>query len=395
MKKLILTFFGFFIILIFSGCQDYRGLDEITIVAGIAIDQSEKNPNMFDVTFEIVDNDNADSGDQPSSHLITSHGSSVFEAMMKANTHQERQLYFGNTEVVVISEKIAESGALVEVLDTFLRDYYIRDTVFLIISKENTAREIFEHKIYNNKVVSFILKNTMADADSTTESTHRVPVYRAYSQVISDRSLLTLPAFKFFDNESEDDESNDIILMPDGVGIFEDTKMTSYLEQSDIPTYLMSTEDLNGGNFVAFIEKKKSIGDFSTISLAIDKTTRKITFKPDEDELVFYVDIYLETAILALSSDIEDTNHLLLEDLSILCAEQLNEKVGNLIGNMQKEKKDIFGFADALYRKDFKRWEKIKDNWDEEFSKAKIIVRTKFLIQDTGMINAFYQVEEG
>lgn len=379
----------------FSGCQDYRGLNEITIVAGIAIDQSDKDPNLFDVTFEIVDNDNKSTSDQPTSHLITSQGSSVFEAMRKANTHQERELYFGNTEVVIISEKIAQSGALVEVLDTFLRDYYIRDSVFVIISREETAREIFENKIYNSKVVSFVLKNTMADAQSSTESTHRVPVYKAYSQIVADRTLLALPAFKFFKNESDDEESNDIVLMPDGLGIFEDTKMTGYLEQNNLPTYLMTTENLSNGNFVAFLDKKKSINDFSTISLGIDLTKRKITFEKEGDELVFYVDIHVDSAIISLSSKIDNTSHVLMEELSALCEEQLNEKVGNLVGNMQKSGQDIFGFADTLYRKDVKLWNEIKDNWKEEFSKAKIIVRADFLIQDTGMINAFYQVEEG
>lgn len=421
-KKLFISLLLIICMFALTGCQDYRGLDQLTIVAGMAIDQSEKDPNKFTITFEILDNENKNSNDPVSSKLISSEGSSVFEAMSNANSQLESTLYYGNAEVVVLSEQLAKNGALADVLDTFLRDYYIRDSIFIIISQEESAKKLFQYKEDENQIVSFNLKKNMADTEFTTESTHRVPIYRAYSTIIANRTSLTLPVFRFFpektddqdekgggesqgsqekkpeqedkSHEGEKEESNEkLILMSDGLAIFEKEKMVSHFDESELVNYLLCTENLQGGRFIAFLDDDDNFPR-DTVSLALGQTQKKLDFSYENGKLTLFVNIHLDSGILGISTKLNRLSQQDVLEISELCSEQLNQDITNMIQKIQKEKgQEIFGFADTIYRKDFKLWEQLSSDWTTHFSKADIVVTSEVSIEDTGMINGFYQVE--
>jgi spore germination protein KC len=63
----------------------------------------------------------------------------------------------------------------------------------------------------------------------------------------------------------------------------------------------------------------------------------------------------------------------------------LKKRVHIALTQAQKMNADIFGFADAFYRKYPKEWNRAKDRWDEIFPKVKVQVDRKAKITRPGL----------
>jgi spore germination protein KC len=48
---------------------------------------------------------------------------------------------------------------------------------------------------------------------------------------------------------------------------------------------------------------------------------------------------------------------------------------------------DIFGFGDLLYKEHPKEWNKVKENWNENFKDAHINVNVSSQINQTGILS--------
>lgn len=51
---------------------------------------------------------------------------------------------------------------------------------------------------------------------------------------------------------------------------------------------------------------------------------------------------------------------------------------------------DIFGFGEAIHRSNPEEWNKIKENWDEEFSDLTVNVKVDMKIRLTGTVNSSF-----
>ena len=114
--------FIIFIILIIassSGCWDYREIDKLSIVTGIAIDRGENSK--YRLTFEIVDTQEGGIEKKTKSKLIESEGETIFDAVRNASKVTSPRPYFGHMRIVILSEQIAEEG-VIDIIDFLNRD---------------------------------------------------------------------------------------------------------------------------------------------------------------------------------------------------------------------------------------------------------------------------------
>ena len=82
--------------------------------------------------------------------------------------------------------------------------------------------------------------------------------------------------------------------------------------------------------------------------------------------------------------DISKSKNLkLLEDT---LNKNTEKKILNVIQKVQKQYgTDVFNFGTAIHRKYPYRWKKLKDNWNDEFSKTDVSVKVKLTIQRVGL----------
>ncbi len=154
-KRMLLFALPVFCVVFLSGCWNYRELNTMTIVAGIAIDRVADNKG-YHLTFEVLDIAEA-SGEKStsvSSLLIETDGLTIFDACRNALQRSDSKLYFGACKTVIISEDLAREG-ITPLLDWFRRDAEARSTMDVYISSEETAADILKHKAITNNIVSY------------------------------------------------------------------------------------------------------------------------------------------------------------------------------------------------------------------------------------------------
>lgn len=379
MRKRVFAFlFITTVCLFFSSCWDYRSLDELTIVAGMAVDKSENDPSLYSITFELVDLNATGNQDEMKSMLLESEGPTVFQAIHNASSKFHNEMYFGNMDVLILSEEVAEEPGLNKIINAILRDYSMRDTLSVLISREETARDIIMPQEGREGVASYNISQGINQKTTSLNSTKVYDLIGIYNKLSSGASNIALPAFRFV----EDNEKKQ--LKTDGAAIFKGDRLMSFLDEADMPYFLFITEKLNSGSYTFYTEN----GEYAT--LVLKSSSPEISFSHDEDGLVIHVGIKAVTGAIDLSPDHKNYSG---EDIARLENEagiSLNNRITELINTMQSEAgAEIFGFGIALSKKEPAYWVAVKDDWEAVFRKAKIIVNSEIIIKDTGFINRY------
>lgn len=120
------------------GCWNYREVESLAIVSGMAVDKAE-NRKDFLITIETVQIQGGK--ETPIKSLrIESTGKTVFDAVRHAIKISAKRLYWPHSEVVIISQEVAREG-IISVVDWVNRSSELRLTLNILVSKEKTAKE--------------------------------------------------------------------------------------------------------------------------------------------------------------------------------------------------------------------------------------------------------------
>ena len=131
--------------IILCGCWNYREIDTLAIVAGIAIDK-DIITKKYIVTTEIITTQMQGVSSIIGSELFTSEGDSIFGAMRNTIEKTGLRLFWSDAKVVIISESIAREG-IIPVIDWINRSSDVRPDIWLLISKGNSASEILKIRL--------------------------------------------------------------------------------------------------------------------------------------------------------------------------------------------------------------------------------------------------------
>ena len=88
-----------------AGCWNYRGLDQMNIVVGVAVDYNKENER-FQLTYEVADLSGEGKTSGPKGKLITSEGATIFEAVRNAKSKEADRLFFGSASHFPLSQPV-------------------------------------------------------------------------------------------------------------------------------------------------------------------------------------------------------------------------------------------------------------------------------------------------
>ena len=165
-SKLFLILILIILMMILSGCWNYKDIEDMVIAAGMAVDKDEDSGDYL-LTIEVVNNQPSGQGSESESKsvLIESEGKTIFDAMRNAIMKSGKKIFWGHCKLIIISESIAREG-IIPVLDMMWRDAETRPDIWTLISKEKTAGEIYKSKSELEDIISFYLDETINSVDS-------------------------------------------------------------------------------------------------------------------------------------------------------------------------------------------------------------------------------------
>lgn len=377
MKRVIAALLSMLLLLPLSACWSYRGLNEMTIVSGAAID-FDIETGIYHVSCEIVDVTGSNKETGAKAKLVEADGKTVFDAVRNAKKKLISKLYWGNTQVLILGKGLTEKGVLDSVVTWFNSNSECRETVDLIVSREKTARDLLTIPGLDNSIVSYEIRKIVDEDAYDTASLRPAQIYRIYNIMRSPGLELSLPAFENVKN------NNQTVVEASGQAVFKNDKLSGFLTSEQTKYLLFAVDEIQGG-ILTLSSNHSSVADTS-LEISKNRTSRsfsvengKITVKLQTDTDVYLnhaeegADLLNETKIQTIKDDIQ---------------KDLKNKIENLIGTVQQEyNSDILGFGNMIYKENPKLWEQVGPHWDEEFKNLKVEVQCTVNILNTSFLN--------
>lgn len=365
-----------FILLMFSflllGCWNYREVEDMNIVAGVAIDKGLHKEYM--VSIEVIES-SASKESPTTSRIIISEGNSVFDAVRNAIVVSGKKLYWSHNKILILSKEVAMEG-IVEILDWFHRDSETRSDVYILVSKENSAKEILEKKEKEDQVTSFNLQDILVNQKALSKAPD-VQIWKITSDIIAEGIMAIAPSIELA--KSTNNTCPEIL----GTALFKKDKLIGFLDECDTKYLLFLRNKIEGGLLNLNPENKK---DTPTVTLEIfdSKTKIKPIKKDNEVEINVFIDTHAAlAAIKGTKNYITDTE---LKKLEGEASDMIKANCAKLIKVMQSEySADIFGFGAKTREKEPKLWRIIGNNWENVFEDSKVNINVRVEIKNTAM----------
>lgn len=357
-----------------TGCWDYFGLEDITIVTGMAIDIDEET-NEYKLSFEVINSTSSSrQTNETKTEILESTGSTIFEAIRNVERRTMNVLYFSNAQVVIISNQIARKKGIYSIIDFYLRDSEIRETLNFTISKEKTAKELLMKNGIDNPINAFEMKKIISEDNSLALTTKNNQLYNVYNDLNCEGESLVLPAFHNIKNNNEQ------VIESTGIAVFKKDKLIDYLTVNESKDFLFVEDNVKSGVLALDINNDKT--DDVSIEITNSSTNKNFYYKNNKYKID--MNIKIDGIIAEFAGKHKKIDIKKINEIEKKTEKKIKYGIEKLIKKAQKELKvDIFSFGNLIYKTDPKLWKKIKKDWDDLFLETEFNVNVKVNIINT------------
>lgn len=310
MKKIIILV-G--IILLLSGCYDYKELNDMSIISAIGIDYVD---NEYQVSFEVTESSKDGSSTEIQTKLVTGSHSNISDAFNEAMNKTDKEVYLEHVELLVVSKSLAEYG-LNDCLDYIIRDTKINNNYFVVVS-DNPKEILTSHE--ENKSMSQI----MVDIVSYTQGNTNIDdLDILVSKYITGKEDIALPYITL----------NDKMIEYNKIAYFNEDKMVGEIDYKMYSFLVLDTKDIlftcNGNTIKAY--------------------DKKISLEVKNNKIV--INIKVNGQVNEISKDINLKDADSYSKLEKVMNEQIKKESIEFIDTIIDRDSDLLGFKDIYYKK--------------------------------------------
>ncbi len=364
-----------FLLLCFTvcGCWDYRGLNQLIIVSGIALDKNAESDDYI-ITCEIMELSGNVKQEGIKAKIVESTGRTIAEAVHNANKRVVYRLYFGHCNTVLVSEEIALDGELEKLMDWILRKSDVRETASIVVSVGQSAAQLLKLSGIDQNVVSNEISRILDEDDKSNSLSFDVAAYEMYNLLKTEGISLALPVFRMVKNDEE------MVVESNGLAVFKNATMVGMLSPLETKCFLFMINDVNGGILTCELPEKKGY-----FTLSIGKSSTKVTYRFAEDgHMIFTVKLKLTTYLSETAVTDEILQKETAEEYQTLAEQQLKEAVEETVKRVQREYgTDIFGLGNKINETDNLLWNTLKEGWEGIFRNTEVNVEPEIALLNT------------
>lgn len=371
-----------------SGCWDSRELNHWFILTGVGIDVTD-DPEIFNFTFQVANIKQEQSGlngggggggKDDSVVTLKAISPSLLRGVSDLNRDNDNKLLFQHNQIRLFGIELAQRN-IKEHLDLMLRDFQARLEVPMAVV-DGRAEDVLNLKLTHEPNSGIFLGGLFKDlADMSNK--YIVRLIDILHVFLDKTASPVLPIIKI--NQSENGEKG---LMIDGMAVFKGDKMIGRLNNDETLGYILSFGNVKKQNITVEEGEDKAVLHISNL-----KCKREITLSPDGKVSVrLKIDTKLNLAELHGFKNFKPPE--LVKHLEKLAQEKIKELILAAFSTAKELKADIFGFCTMINKKDPKKWEEIKDNWDDIFVNMDMTIEAKPKIKGTGQIAESLEMEE-
>ncbi|MCX7771648.1 MAG: Ger(x)C family spore germination protein [Clostridia bacterium] len=367
--------------ILFTGCWNYREIDMLDIVAGVAVDKGKDK--RFCITTEVI-RLKGGKDIQPFSQIVSAEGDTMFDAVRNLIAITGKRLYWSHAKVIIISEELAREG-VIKVLDWYSRDTETRADVDILISKQPQAKDIFAvgAESFGEDIISFGLDRMLENGKSLSKAP-KTEIWKILNNIEGEGISAITPTVSYAVVNGK--KSPNVI----GCAVFKGEKLIGFLDADETKALLFVQDQIKGG---ILIQTESSKDASIPLSLEIFKNKTKV--KPLLEGGKPSMEVSIETTVAI--DELEDGTNFMEENKKKIlekdAAKTLEEQITKLVQKVQKQfDSDIFGFGAKIEMDKPKEWEKLRNDWDKTFKSLSVTVSSSVHVRNSAMLAEPYKV---
>jgi len=386
-RKKIYIFILIIPMLLLSGCWDKVEIDERAFITGVGFDkyegenheraeESEKETEgkSIDRYIRTITYPNvaviAGKEQGKASYVYSSTSISWADAKQQTLLRHNKNYFFAQVKVAIFGEKLVRDEQLFrEILDSFQRDVSLNRKLYFLVTPDK-AQDILMMDIGKNMDIGLFIEELM---DKEVKSPRRAQSDLGTIVIDLNESNAAL-APRVIKSKNE--------LKISGSAVLKDNKMVGMLGELETRDASILKGLAKTADYTIKVEDK-----FIVVSQT-DSKSKMRAFEDKEGRINVHFNIRAEGDIgqhyFQTPKEPADTEYI----------DKVNKKVNELISKelegvfrkIQKDfKADIFKVGEYLRKFQPDTWDKVKDNWDEIYPKAKVKVSFEMNIRRVGI----------
>lgn len=282
MRKLSKLLILVLMLVLLSGCYNYKEINDYAIVSAISIDKSKKENKKYTIGIQIMNAKKDEETESSSIAFYKSDGNTVYECLQKIILDLPKELYLGHNEVVIINDKLLKQESPLNYLDYFLRDSEIEKDSLIIIAKDDEAYDVLKIITPLDTIPSRNLKETIKVADDYKGTLSTITLDEFIASLSNNGEDPVLPTVKISGKKEKGSKTENISqsdpdakIMLSTMGYFENSKLKGYLTSEEEEGYKILSDSANG----TYISVKCDDKNYATIRIKKSKVKEKLSFK--------------------------------------------------------------------------------------------------------------------
>ena len=374
-KKILIIF----IVFLLTGCWNYKELNSLAISTAMAIDKVDDE---YEVSILIANSKKSQvSSKEGESQTIvySGKGKSLSKALKEIDLKNPRQTYIGHLSVIIVSEDVAKEGML-GMLDLLLRNSESTKRFYLAVAKDVKAKDIVS---ILSPLETFPAQNIATNISFSKESqaVSTAIIYSKFIENLIKKGINPILSSITIEGDIKDGKKDDSLQKSQPDAIVK-TSQIAIFKKDKFLTFA-SNEESRGINLInnEITEMILEVEDGCTTIVKASEMNTKFNINSD-----LSVDIIVDGRgnIIENNCDIDLQKSDNIKKIEKLTNKQIKKLIQKGIKLTKKYKTDIFGFGNSLYKKNPKKFNRIK-NWDDDyFPDLKINIKSNIVLTNKG-----------
>ena len=349
MKKFVLIIITLFILLISSGCYNYKEINDMAIVSSIGIDKDNKN-DKYIVSAQIMNSKESEDSEDSQITVYTKEGDTVHEALRNITLKSPRKLYGNHLSKIVLSEEVAKEG-IDNILDIFNRITEVRNEFIITIVKEDKASDVLKVLTTTESIPAEYVKLSLKIADKTSGLTYATKLDEFISLYLKKGIDPVVPVLKIDKKEKKGTTINNITTTnPISKIVIEDLEVTN---KGKLETYLKN-EEIIGYNFLRnqiqkMIIPVKCDDENNYASILILKNKTKSNAAKKDNKYIINFNINSEAIITEYNCKKDLTDEKVIKELEKDTEKKIKRYIKKSLNKQKETKGKFLGLERIIY----------------------------------------------
>lgn len=363
--------------IITTGCWDKVEIEKRAFVLTMGVDKAKGEGNKVRVIFVFPNlkayiNTPMGGGKGDPKFTVSGEGNSIFDIARSIQTRLNKQLYFGHTKAVIFGEGLLKDPVLFrQVLDELERYHEFNRKVDVAYVKGDVGQALSATPKYE-PILGIFISELFAN-EKITPYIRTGDIGKILVQFHNTGGDGLIPLMTYTKNDIE----------ISGAAVVKKFKIVGELNGRENAAVEVMQNQMEGGSLV--VERK---GVNVPIQIYNARTSRRVEIKNGNIYLI--LDSMFEGDI---NGDIlNKTNEVMTEEfmreVQSLAERRIRTDVDNTAAKIKSVYKvDVIGVGDLLSKYYPEIWEKVKNNWDDEyFPRVNIVIHPKVFLRRNGLV---------